>query len=256
MMRRGVMLAAIALCAALVLAAPAGAITYGTPDGNRHPQVGALLAPVAYSDGTWAACSGTLISPTVFLTAAHCDLDVSRVAVTFDSSYDPATGTTYWGTWHADPNYTQAQSDPHDIAVVVLDQPVPGITPARLPAAGSLGGLPVGTGFTSVGYGAQSVSIDHGPSFHYADVRYVATGGLLAVNPSWLRISMNPARGDGGTCYGDSGGPNFLGAGESETNIVAAITITGDAMCRATNVDYRLDTVSARAFLGQYVTLP
>ena len=176
--------------------------------------------------------------------------------MTFDSSYDPTTGTEYWGTWHADPNYTQAQSDPHDIAVVVLDQAVTGITPARLPAAGSLDGLRVGARFTSVGYGAQSVTIDHGPSFHYADVRYVATGGLLAVNPSWLRISMNPARGDGGTCYGDSGGPNFLGAGETETNIVAAITITGDAMCRATNVDYRLDTPSARVFLGQYVTLP
>ena len=61
---------------------------------------------------------------------------------------------------------------------------------------------------------------------------------------------------DGGTCYGDSGGPNVLGAGDSETDIVAAITITGDFMCRATNVDYRLDTPSARAFLAQYVALP
>ena len=140
-MRRGVVLAGIAILAALLLAAPAGAITYGTPDGNRHPQVGALLAPQPYSDGTWAACSGTLIVPTVFVTAAHCDLEVDRVAVTFDSSYDPATGTEHWGTWHADPDYTQAQNDPHDIAVVVLDQAVTGITPAQLPAAGSLGGL-------------------------------------------------------------------------------------------------------------------
>jgi hypothetical protein len=37
---------------------------------------------------------------------------------------------------------------------------------------------------------------------------------------------------------------------------VAGTTITGDSMCRATNVDYRMDTPSARAFLGQYVTLP
>jgi hypothetical protein len=162
LMRRGVMLAAIALLAALVLATPAGAITYGTPDGNGHPEVGALLAPQAYSDGTWAACSGTLISPTVFLTAAHCDLGVDRVAVTFDSIYDPATGTEYWGTWHADPDYTQAQNDPRDLAVVVLDAPVVGITPARLPATGSLDHLAVGTRFTSVGYGAQSVTIDHG----------------------------------------------------------------------------------------------
>ena len=55
---------------------------------------------------------------------------------------------------------------------------------------------------------------------------------------------------------GDSGGPNFLGAGDDETKIVAAITVTGDFMCRATNVVYRLDTDSARTFLGQYVPLP
>lgn len=246
----------VALVAALLVPASASAITNGAPDGNRHPEVGALLAPHAYSDGTWEACSGTLISATVFLTAAHCDLDVSRVAVTFDSVYIAATGTTHWGTWHADPNYSQRQSDPHDVAVVVFDDPVQGITPARLPAAGSLSNLRLGTRFTSVGYGAQSVTIDHGPTFHYADVRYFATGGLWAINRSWLRISMNPTLGDGGTCYGDSGGPNFLGAGASETNIVAATTITGDFMCRATNVDYRMDTASARAFLGQYVSLP
>jgi Integrase core domain len=107
------------------------------------------------------------------------------------------------------------------------------------------------------GYGAQAVTIDHGPTFHYADVRYVATSDtLFAINKAWLRISMNPKLGDGGTCYGDSGGPNFLGAGATETNIVAATTITGDFVCRATNVVYRLDTASARSFLGQFVSLP
>ncbi|MCW3063852.1 MAG: putative Peptidase and chymotrypsin precursor [Solirubrobacterales bacterium] len=80
----------------------------------------------------------------------------------------------------------------------------------------------------------------------------MATGTLNAINPSWLRISMTPAKGDGGTCYGDSGGPNFLGT----TDIVAATTITGDYVCRATNVDYRLDTAPARPFLKTYVTLP
>jgi hypothetical protein len=244
--------AAAAVAAVLTLAGAALAITYGAPDGNRHPNVGALLAPEAYSDGTWAACSGTLIAPTIFLTAAHCDLGVSRLAVTFDSSYVAPTGKTYWGTWRADPAYNQAQSDPHDLAVVVLDKAVKGIAPARLPAAGSLGGLTVETKFTSVGYGAQSVTIDKGPTFHYADIRYFATGSLSAVNAAWLRISMNPATGDGGTCYGDSGGPNFLG----DTNVVAATTITGDFMCRATNVTYRLDTPSARSFLGQFVVLP
>jgi V8-like Glu-specific endopeptidase len=219
--------------------------------------VGALLAPVAYSDGTWETCSGTLIAPRVFLTAAHCDQEVARVAVTFDSSYNAATGTTYWGTWHADPRFDQAQGDPHDIAVVVLDKAVKGITPARLPKLGSLDGLSVGDGITAVGYGAQSVTMGKGgATFHYADIRYVATGSVNAMNKAWIRASMNPATGDGGTCYGDSGGPNFLGAGAAETNIVAGTTITGDFVCRATNVDYRLDTESARSFLAQYVTLP
>lgn len=254
-MRRLVQVAAVV--GALALATSAAAITYGVPDGNGHPEVGALLAQQAYSDGTWETCTGTLIAPKVFLTAAHCDEGVSRVAVTFDSSYDAATGTTYWGTWHADPSYNQAQSDPHDIAVVILDKAVKGIAPARLPAAGSLDSVDGSTTFTSVGYGAQAVT--NGPGgkvYHYADVRYVSTGTLNSLTKTWLKISQNPSTGNGGTCYGDSGGPNFLGSGSGETNIVAGTTITGDTPCRSTNVDYRLDTPSARAFLGQYVTLP
>ena len=104
----------------LALTGGASAIVYGHPDGERHPNVGALLAPQAYSDGTWATCSGTLISPTVFLTAAHCDWGLERMAVTFDSVYT-APGTTYWGKWYADPRYRGAQSDPNDLAE--SDQP-------------------------------------------------------------------------------------------------------------------------------------
>jgi V8-like Glu-specific endopeptidase len=250
-MRRLVILAAAA--ATLILAGPAGAITNGTVDGNRHPNVGGLVAPTQYSDGTWIYCSGTLISPTVFLTAAHCgEGESDRVRVTFDTAYQ-AGDKVYTGTFHADPAYNQSQSDPHDIAVVVLDKAVNGISPAKLPAAGSLSGLSGSQQFTSVGYGAYEVT--NGPGGHqylYNDVRMVATGTLNSINKAWLRISMNPSTGNGGTCYGDSGGPNFLGS----SNIVAAITITGDAVCRSTNVDYRLDTESARAFLSQYVKLP
>jgi secreted trypsin-like serine protease len=236
--------------AALVFAAPASAITNGGADGNGHPNVGGLVAAPAYSDGTWIYCSGTLIAPRVFLTAAHCG-EGDRVRVTFDSAYQNGD-KVYAGTWHADPLYGGAQSDPHDIAVVVLDT-APRITPARLPAAGSLSNLSSTQQFTSVGYGAHEVTNSPGGhEYLYDDVRMVATGTLNSINPSWLRISMNPSTGDGGTCYGDSGGPNFLGS----TDIVAATTITGDAICRSTNVDYRLDTASARSFLADYVTLP
>src|SRR5512138_1135569 len=143
--------------ALLAIAIPVQAITYGAPDGNQHPNVGGLVASQAYSDGTWLYCSGTLISPTVFLTAAHCDEGLARVTVTFDPDYK-AGDKTYTGTWYADPLYNQQQSDPHDLAVVVFDKPIKDIVPARLPAANSLSNLTGSQQFTSVGYGAYLVT--------------------------------------------------------------------------------------------------
>jgi V8-like Glu-specific endopeptidase len=240
------------LAATLSIAPSAAAITYGTVDGNAHPNVGGLVSSTQYSDGTWIYCSGTLISPTVFLTAAHCGDEGEHVTVTFDTAYIDGD-KTYSGTFHADPLYNQAQNDTHDIAVVVLDKEVKGITPALLPSADSMSALSSTQKFTSVGYGAYLVTNQPGGhQYLYNDVRMVATGTLNAINKTWLRISMNPATGNGGTCYGDSGGPNFLGT----TSIIAATTITGDAICRSTNVVYRLDTSAARTFLGQYVALP
>lgn len=240
------------LFGALLTGSPATAITNGTLDGNGHPAVGGLVSPTQYSDGTWIYCSGTLISPTVFLTAAHCGTEGEQVGVTFDNDYE-AGDKVHYGTFHADPLYPGSQNDAHDIAVVVFDKAIKGIAPARLPEADSLSNLDSTQRFTSVGYGAYEVTNEPGGHrYLYDDRRMVASGELNAINKTWLRISMNASTGNGGTCYGDSGGPNFLGT----TDIVAAITITGDAICRSTNVDYRLDTESARTFLGQWVTLP
>lgn len=246
-MSRSLSFILLVLC---LFALPAAAITYGQFDGNGHPNVGALVG--MFDSGTFPYCSGTLISPTVFLTAAHCNLGNARVFVTFDPVFS-SKSKLLPGTYYADPLYNQAQSDPHDIAVVVLDTPVKGIAPAALPKAGSLGSLKVNQPFTVVGYGGQEpVNQPGGPYIAYYDTREVSTASLNAINPAWLRLSQNPATGDSGACYGDSGGPNFLGT----TNIVAGTTITGDVFCKATNVTYRTDTESARAFLSRFVTLP
>jgi hypothetical protein len=107
--------------------------------------------------------------------------------------------------------------------------------------------------FTSVGYGDQEpTNAPGGKVYPFTGERRVATGSFNALNKVWLRLSENPSHGDGGTCFGDSGGPEFLGS----SNLQVSITISGDSVCRSTNLDYRLDTPQARAFLGQFVTLP
>src|ERR1044071_3846477 len=102
----------LVFAALLAMTTPAYAITYGQLDGNQHPNVGGLVASQAYSDGTWLYCSGTLISPTVFLTAAHCG-EGARVTVTFDPAYQDGD-PTFTGTWYADSLYNHQHRDPHD----------------------------------------------------------------------------------------------------------------------------------------------
>src|SRR5215210_7042353 len=127
---RRVLLVLATLTGLVATAAPAGAITNGTADGNRHPNVGGLVNATQFSDGTWLYCSGTLVAPTVFLTAAHCGEQGEPVRVSFDPAYEDGDAT-YTGTFRADPAYPGPNDDVHDIAVVVLDKAVKGITPAR-----------------------------------------------------------------------------------------------------------------------------
>lgn len=255
------------LLALAFMAPKAQAITYGSADGNAHPYVGALVAADWLRPGQKdVLCSGTLISPTVYLTAAHCtsyleSLGISQVCVSFDEQFS-SKAKLYSGRMYTHPGYPGNEHDSLDIAVVVLDQPVKGIAPARLPSAGMFDAMKAaGTLshqlFTNVGYGGQERTIDSGgPVVAYLDSREVSVSSFDALNDTYLRLSQNAATGDQGTCYGDSGGPQFLGAGASETNIVVSTTITGDSQCVATNVDYRLDTPSARDFLARFVTLP
>lgn len=253
-----------ALFAVVLITAAASAITYGEPDGGRHPFVGAIA--IEFEGEKILFCSGTLIAPDVFLTAAHCfagleAIGITQAWVTFDEKFDPVANTFYSGYYEMQEGFGQNFARLNDLAVVVLDEPVVGITPATLPPAGYLDALgPQGLrdmSFTSVGYGVQERVVGGGPpEFGPSGSRRVSVGSFSALNKNWLRLSMNPARGDGGTCYGDSGGPNFAGAGATETNMVVGVTSTGDVPCRATNVIYRVDTPSAREFLAQFVTLP
>ncbi|MGP3933142.1 S1 family peptidase [Nonomuraea sp. KM88] len=240
--------------------APAAAITNGVADGNAHPEVGALIAKKAHPDGSWAYCTGTLIAPTVFLTAAHCGERGQKTArVTFADRYQPGTAY-YTGRYVPDPRFKD-ESALHDMAVVLFDKPIPGIKPAQLPREGMLDELEVEgklqkSAFTPVGYGSLNPTRKKkdAPQFHYPDTRNQATISFKNLSRRWLDLSLK-AEGDGSTCFGDSGGPNFLGGPESHLLVATSISGADDA-CRGTNYDYRLDTPTARSFLDEYVTLP
>jgi hypothetical protein len=108
--------------------------------------------------------------------------------------------------------------------------------------------------FTAVGYGVHEPERGGGPPvFPYDGERWRSVSSFSALNKAWLRLSQNDATSDGGTCFGDSGGPNFLGAGATETNIIASVTVTGDAMCLSTNTTLRLDTQAAHAFINPFL---
>jgi secreted trypsin-like serine protease len=235
-----------AFIVALLIIAPAHAIVHGELDGEGHPNVGGLVHP----NGEWIRCSGTLIGPRTFLTAAHCVQDGSTSKVTFESEFTKRA-KTYTGVAHRHPDYTHKQDDPHDIAVIILKSPINKIKPARLPEVDTLSDLDKSQEFTSVGYGAYEVNNQPGgKNIVHDDVRRMAIGTLNSVQPAWLSISQNPATGDGGSCFGDSGGPNFLGS----SDIIATTTIIGDTFCRATNKSIRVDTSSARDFIDAYLT--
>jgi hypothetical protein len=242
------------------MASPAWAITNGSADEIAHPEVGAILGDKPNGDGTWSYCTGTLISPTVFLTAAHCGNPGEKTArVSFSNHYEPGT-KVYTGRYVADTRFKD-KGELHDMAVVVFSTAVPNIKPATLPTEGMLDHLKADSSlktsqFTPVGYGALgTVKGTHGKKYRYNDTRNQTSISFKKLTRAWLELSMDSSKGDGGTCYGDSGGPNFLGGATSD--LLVATTISGDDdTCKSTNFDYRLDTPSARHFLSKFVTLP
>ena len=249
---------------------PAQAISYGEFDGTDHPNVGSMVLKTSGGD-YYQVCSGTLIDSNVFLTASHCTIGWdsyfaahpgSEILVTFDPTIS-TSGTYYTGQMFTNPAYIDARGadDPGDVAVIVLDQ-APGIAPASLPTSGLLDQLKDqhilnDTLFTAVGYGTVRETNQKAWQSILDNLdRNRAEQEFLSLTNAWITFSMNLATGNGGTCYGDSGGPHFAHLNGVETNIVVAVTVTGDANCKATDKDYRVDTPQARAFLSEFVTLP
>lgn len=240
-------------------------IINGELTGSSFGNVGAVLYDFD-GDGVGADdwfCTGSLISPTIFLTAAHC-LEFlpagAQIYVSFDPDMSSKTRKLIPSKSFAyDGQYPGTQANPHDIGVVEVDaNRTKGVTPLSLPPAGYLDALAKQNGlknqiFLNVGYGG-TVPTTGIPNVSYDGVRKVSKSPFQALEDSWLVLSMSAnSTGEGGDCYGDSGGPKFL---EGNTSMVVATVITGDWVCRATSKDYRLDTPSARAFLGKFVTLP
>lgn len=251
------------------IAAPATAsfIVNGQATGKLYPNVGALLFDYRQNgitgDDEW--CTGSLITSTIFLTAAHCVVTPytppgSQFYVSFSPdlfassfNYIAATGYVY------DPAYGHDQANLHDLALIFLpNNSTKGITPLQLPPAGYLDQLKASGVindliFVNVGYGTSATSTG-APGFPFDGKRSYSKSEFMGLQPTWLGLLMNSnATGLGGDCYGDSGGPKFI---DGNNKMIVATVTTGDYPCRATTWDWRLDTPDARAFLGKYVTLP
>lgn len=258
----------IILISLLVMTVPASAITaINELDGDGHPNVVLLVMDI---DGQPAyRCTATLLSPKVVLTAGHCtsnypDSPFTGMRVFTESDVqDGNNNYPFEGpnsveavAWHTHPQYETGPFFLHDVGVVILEEPIYLDEYGVLPEADQLDvfkkrrGLQ-DTTFTAVGYGVQRIN----PVFiESVKVRMVAYPFLIQINtPGFtgdfsLLLSNNHAT--GGTCFGDSGGPNFLG----ESNVVGGVTSFGiNGNCAGTGGVFRMDRQDVLDFVLQYL---
>ena len=269
------LLAALAAIASVAVV-PAGAITNGTPDGEGHPYVGLMVAKNAAGVPLWR-CSGTLMSETIFMVAGHCTEAPAASAVIWFSSGSPSgiplgtgypaaganpcagisgypcTGDATSSAIYTHPQYNSATFFLHDLGIVRLSSSVTGKGFGALPTLGAVSRLGKHGSITSVGYGLQKSFPDAASQNDRAvRIRMVAHPRIKSVDTGFVgdfafETSSDAAR--GGTCFGDSGGPNFLG----DSNVVGGVTSFGTTdTCKGHNGAYRVDQLDDLAWLATF----
>ena len=266
-MRRSILLISLLLLA-LVVPHGAHAITFGVPD-DEHDAVGSfvgtLIDPETGAEVKIQMCTGTLIAPDFVLSASHCFLGLEAFGITdvaftledvidqnLDGLVDPGVQLLGGVARTHEQFGTGGAANTHDIALFELASAVRGVTPMELAPAGFLDRRDVQDDtFVAVGYGVVRETHQGAvQAFQPGWRRMQVEQQLNSVTKAWATFSMNPARGDGGTCYGDSGGPHLHG------DLVVSLTVTGDSYCKATDKTYRVDPRGRVTSWGEYVAIP